>query len=242
MSKYSEKVSRRRLALLQPQECEPEDVYSILPDPAVRKYFRARASMYGMTTKPYRSIKIELPPRIFARLESGCAAYFAVCITPNTAQALGELVRDIRARHAIPVSVFSVPFGARRRVYVDKVKEMHSDRGALPNVEFCVYPYANAAKPLRRNWGVHRAAMEAHKANKRTFRTGSGISGEANRRCKLALPGLWNCEVDAIGRSKPADIMFSSRHNHVNPSNRRVAPATVRHHNPDHQLTTEKQP
>jgi hypothetical protein len=203
MSKYSEKVSRRRLALQQPQECEPEDVYSILPDPAVRKYFRAKAGMYGMTTRPYASVKIEIPPRLFSRLESGLSAMFALDITADTAQALGELVRDIGRRRSITVCVYSVPFGARRRVRIDKIKELHSAR-AIPRVALRAWAFANAARPLRRNWGTGKTAMYAFMAGKNTFRTGSGISGEARRRCKLAFSGLRNCHTDTTSRSRPA--------------------------------------
>ncbi|MGN0876445.1 MAG: hypothetical protein ACI4TC_04160 [Kiritimatiellia bacterium] len=210
MSKYADKVSRRRMAALAALETEPEDVYSILPDPAVRKYFRAKAGMYGMTTKPYASVKIEIPPHLFARLESGRSAMFTVDITADTAQALGEMIRDIGRRRSMPVCVFSIPFGARRRVCIDRVKELHADRQSIPKVAFCAYPYKNAARPLRRSWGTGKTAMHAFMAGKNTFRTGSGISGEARRRCKLAFPGLRNCHADNTSRSRPAIHNVSS--------------------------------
>lgn len=160
MSKYSEKVARRKtLAYV---EREPEDCFSVFPDAAVRAYFRARAGMYGMTTESYRTFKMEIPPESFSRLENLGTSDFVVSINLLTARMLGELCRTMSKKGNAAITVFSIPFGARRRVRIYKVEELHHDIGLPPTIRLWVSGYKNAARPLRRDWGRGKISVEAY--------------------------------------------------------------------------------
>ena len=149
MSRYKEKLRRRR-------ECaqaakEPADEYSVIPDYAVRVYFRARAGLYGMTTKAYRSLKIEVSPLVYKTLARGKATKIRVPITAASAVCLGELYRDLRKGSA-NVSVFSVPFGGRMHAKALSAEETHSPRVLSPELTMRCFGFAADGRPLRKEW------------------------------------------------------------------------------------------
>lgn len=148
MSRYSQKRLRR----IAPDTAEPQDAYSAIPDPALRLYFRARAGLYGMTGRSYRSLKIELPPSAFCRLANGGAIRFSLPITDGTAVCLGELFRDRRKGLRVNLGVFSVPFGGRMRVKVMSCAESHSCAVGQERIWLFAWGFAADGRPLRRDW------------------------------------------------------------------------------------------
>lgn len=149
MSKYSDKIQRRRTANA---PIEPQDDYSIIQSYALRQYFRARAGMYGLTQGSYRQLKVELSSFLYGALLRGGFKKFTVPITSITAVSLGEMFRDRRARKSINMSVFSVPFGGRMRIKVLRVEECHSIAVAIPELTIIASAYVKTGRPLRKDW------------------------------------------------------------------------------------------
>ena len=150
MSRYSEKVSRRRQAAQPPTE--PTDAYSAIPDASLRRYFRARAGMYGMTTMLHRSIKIEVGKANFLKMLAWRGVEVKLEITSESAEALGELFREQR-REKQRVNVWSRAYGGRMRAVVHRLREetLPTPTASLPVLILRLRPKPQD-RPVTRAW------------------------------------------------------------------------------------------
>lgn len=151
MSKYSEKVARRRVASVPPPE--PKDEYSIIPDYHSRQYMRARAGMYGMTARSYRDLKLGVSSFIIKRMLSRQPVRLKLPVTGETAVIAGEIMRDITKGIQIKLNIFAVDFGVIIRVPVLDLKDvsMLSDSSALA----ISLKTLGKTYPLKRVWLKH---------------------------------------------------------------------------------------
>ena len=150
-SKYKQKVAARRRVPVLPKE--PQDDYSVIPSIAVRKYFRAKAGMYGMTTRSYRAMRVEVSPYIFKRLLHGAWMKVRIVLSPQTAEALGELARDVLRLGRHPnINVYNVSFGGRMHVKVMDTIETHSPSASTPELTLVVFGFAASSRALRMEW------------------------------------------------------------------------------------------
>lgn len=150
MSKYSEKVARRRQAAEPPKE--PADAYSVIPDASLRRYFRARAGMYEMTKMRHRSLKIEVGKDIFRKMLEGRGVDVKLEITSENAEALGELFRE-QSREKQRVDVWSQAYGGRMKAIVHKLREetLPTPTSQLPVLAVRLRPKPQD-RPVTRAW------------------------------------------------------------------------------------------
>lgn len=133
-----------------PDKGEPLDAYTAIPEPALRKYFRARASLYAMTTQSYRGLRIEVSSFVYKMLARGARMKVRLGIDIVSAKMLGELWRD-RGKHPY-VSVYNIDFGGRMRVRVADAIECHSMMNPRQELTLVCYAFVESGRPLRREW------------------------------------------------------------------------------------------
>lgn len=150
MSKYADKIKKRRKSLAAPQE--PIDDYSCIPDYASRLYFRAKAGLYGMTSRTYDTIQIEVSPYIFKRMLNSLPTKLLIPITAISAEACGELARDVGLGKQCRFWIYSIPFGGRMKLQVLKTAETHSPQVVRSGLTISVYGFPKTSKPLRKRW------------------------------------------------------------------------------------------
>ena len=151
MSKYSEKVARRRVASVPPPE--PKDEYSIIPDYHLRQYMRARAGMYGMTTRSYRNLKLGVSSYIIKRILSNKPVRLKLPLTRETSVVAGEIMCDITKGSRIKLNIFAIDFGVIIRVPILSLKDvaMLSDSPVLA----ISLKTLGKTYPLKRVWLKH---------------------------------------------------------------------------------------
>lgn len=152
MSKYSDKLKRMNRDACASAPQEPVDAYSIIPDFASRVFFRAKAAMYGMTTRKYNQMDFELSPYLFKRLLKGYPIKFLVPLGTTTAEACGELVRDIGKGMTCRLWTYSVPIGGRLKVVVFSAQESHVAKAGGDGLWLHVCGNVQHSKPLTKNW------------------------------------------------------------------------------------------
>lgn len=150
MSKYSEKVARRRQAAEQPTE--PTDAYSAIPDASLRRYFRARAGMYDMTKMLHRTLKVEVGKENYLAMLSCRRVEVRLEITSENAEALGELFREQR-KEKQRVDVWSQAFGGRMKAIVHRLREetLPTPAAPLPVLAAWLRPKPQD-RPVTRAW------------------------------------------------------------------------------------------
>ena len=151
MSKYSDKVGRRKEARLVPAQ-EPEDVYSILPDYSARVFFRAKAGLYGMVRRTYSQMRLEVSPYLFKRLLNKMSAIFVIPLSVLSAEPCGELSRDFNKGKRCGFWVYSMPYGGRMKVFVLKVEETHSPQQMQVGLRVGVRGQAKHSRALLKSW------------------------------------------------------------------------------------------
>lgn len=150
-SKYREKVRRWRGQPRRSQE--PEDDYSVIPSPDLRKYFRARAGMYGMVTRSYKTMRVDVSPSVFKKLLRGHRTKVRVAINTQTAEPLGELAREVLRLGRHPnIHLYSTPFGGRMHAKVMNTIETHSPGVELPELTLYVFGFGATSRALRMEW------------------------------------------------------------------------------------------
>ena len=149
MSKYSEKVKRRKEDVHITDE--PEDDYSVIPSASVRRYFRAKAALYGMTEKTYTALKVEVDSLVYKKLLKGRTAKLRIKITDDTAIALGEMWRDGQ-KTGINFWVYSTPYGGRMKVKAVRMVETHSMQVVIPELSIRIWGFNKTLKPLMKDW------------------------------------------------------------------------------------------
>lgn len=150
MSRYSEKVARRRQAAQPP--AEPTDAYSVIPDASLRRYFRARAGMYGMTQMLHRSIKVEVGKENYLTMLARRGVEVKLEITNESAEALGELFREQR-KEKQRVDVWSQAYGGRMKAVVHRLREetLPTPAAPLPVLAAWLLPKPQD-RPVTRAW------------------------------------------------------------------------------------------
>lgn len=150
MSRYSEKLERRRQEAERPTE--PVDAYSAIPDASLRRYFRARAGMYGMTRMLHRSLKIEVGKENFGKMLCRRGVEVKLEITSENAEALGELFREQR-RESQRVDVWSQAYGGRMKAVVCGLTEetLPTPAAQLPVLAVSLRPKPQD-RPVTRTW------------------------------------------------------------------------------------------
>lgn len=148
MSKYSEKRDRRILANAPPPE--PTDAFSIIPDASLRRYFRARAGLYGMTQMLHRQLKIDVGKDAFVKMQNGRQRMIHIVVTSQNAEALGELAREL-CKERQRVDVWSSDCGGRMKAVVVKLLENSFPSARLPVLGLLVRPKPHD-RPVMREW------------------------------------------------------------------------------------------
>ena len=161
MSKYSEKVKRRTEEVH--SKDEPEDDYSIIPSACIRKYFRAKAALYGMTEKTYSTLKVEVDSHVYKKLLRGRTAKIRIQITDETAEALGEMFRD-GSTAGINFWVYNTPYGGRMKVKAIGMEETHSMRVEIPELSIRMWGFNKTLKPLMKDWLVNGTIVQKYAA------------------------------------------------------------------------------
>ena len=150
MSKYADKIKKRRKSLAAPQE--PNDDYSCIPDYAVRLYFRAKSGMYGMTKNTYNKFQIAVSPYVFKRLLKSQMTKLLIPINTISAVACGELAREFCKGKRCRFWIYSIPYGGRMMIQVHSIEETHSPRVAQPGLCISGFGFPKTSKPLRMQW------------------------------------------------------------------------------------------
>lgn len=141
MSKYAEKKARQlaeKLAASQGQK-EPEDEFSPIPEAFLRKYMRARAGMYGATTRKYRFMKIKVEPFVYKRILDFQVTKVIIPINEDNAEGLGELARDRIKNKRILLEVFCEEYGGKIRLPIKTIEESKSPMINIPCLTVVVH-------------------------------------------------------------------------------------------------------
>ena len=150
MSRYSEKIKHRRTDSF--CKGEPEDDFSIIPDANLRRYFRARAGLYGMKHRKYRSLKVGITPSDFKRLLARKTNVMHLPISEATSEALGEMFRDGRNGGIIYFWVYCTSYGGRMKVRAFDFSETSNPQILIPRLGMKSWGFVEDSKPLSKAW------------------------------------------------------------------------------------------
>lgn len=189
MSKYSEKVQRRRLTK---EVTEPEDEFSSIPEIIIREYLRGRA---GRKVGVSQDLRIEVHPKTISLILRDGVSVLAPQLTPQCAASLGDLSRRVSSGEKdIAVTLTCVPTGGMITAYVRKIsekgaQEFSSDIMYIMLVEIAI---DDAGTFLDRKW------LRSHDAIRADVRTRNPIVESALKQLLKMIPKRPRCVTYTI--------------------------------------------